>query len=372
MEKWILSQVVLLALPLCLLMGTAQVAEAQLHQDVFPDLEGQALLDALENAYKPAFTLGNSASKDTLYAVIYRLPGDSLRGVYTGYTIHLPQGEDPSQAAFAQDINLEHTYPKSQGAAGGQQESDMHHLFPTRVEVNADRGSLPFGESPDDQTTKWYYQTLEQSNIPSSNIDAWSELLENSLFEPREDHKGNVARAMFYFYTMYRDAADQANPDFFEEQRATLCQWHALDPVDSLEWERTFLIAHYQDDKPNPFVLDCTLAARSYCSEFDLPCLTANENPQLPPGFSWKGLSPNPADDELQWRFHLDEPLHLQATLLNVFGAPLARLIDKQLPAGAYAERLDVSQLPPGIYYLRLLVETDGGVYLHVERVVVF
>ncbi len=340
---------------------SANRTTAQLHQDVFPDLEGQILLDALEQAYKPAFTLGNSASKDTLYAVIYRLPGDSLRGVYTGYTIHLPQGEDPSQAAFAQDINLEHTYPKSQGAAGGPQESDMHHLYPTRVEVNADRGSLPFGESPDDQTTKWYYQDLEQNSIPSSNVDAWSELLENAVFEPREEHKGNVARAMFYFYTMYREAADQANPDFFEEQRATLCQWHYLDPVDSLEWERTFLIAHYQDDKPNPFVLDCSLAERTYCSEFDLPCLTANRNPGLPGSFLWKGLYPNPAESKVHWRFALEEPLYLQARLLNVFGESVALLLDKHLPAGSYDHWFDVSSLPPGIYFLHLQGRSSQG-----------
>ncbi len=343
---------------LCL---SANGALAQWQQDVFPGLSGQELLNALEADYKPAFTLSNSASKDTLYAVIYRLPGDSLRGVYTGYTIHLPQGEDPSQAAFAQGINLEHTYPKSQGAAGGQQESDMHHLYPTRVEVNADRGSLPFGESPDEQTTSWYYLQTEQSNIPSSNIEAWSELLENVLFEPREDHKGNVARAVFYFYTMYRQAANQANPDFFEEQRATLCAWHVLDPVDSLEWARTWLIAQYQDGKPNPFVLDCTLAKRTYCSDLNMPCLTTSENTYFSESFSWKGLYPNPATDVINWRFALGESFRVQLVLLDVYGQVVAELMNTTLPAGVYEETADVSVLPSGVYYLRLSLKGAGG-----------
>ncbi len=336
---------------LCL---SAKVSSAQLHQDVFPDLEGQPLLDALESSYKPAFTLGNSAAKDTLYAVIYHLPGDSLRAVYTAYTIHLPQGEDPSQAAFARDVNLEHTYPKSKGAAGGPQESDMHHLFPTRVEVNADRGSLPFGESPDDQTTNWYYQATEQSTIPASQINAWSELLENVLFEPREDHKGNVARAMFYFYTMYHEAADQIDDTYFENQRETLCLWHYLDPVDQKEWDRTFLIAQYQDDKPNPFVLDCTLAKRTYCADVDMSCLTANENLNVPEFFSWKGLYPNPVHGQLSWHFSLSEPAKLRFELLDPYGKPVALLMEKQLSAGSYEQTADLSNLPPGFYLLQL------------------
>ncbi len=339
---------------------SAKVNTAQMHQDVFPDLEGQALLNALEAAYKPAFTLGNSASKDTLYAVVYQLPGDSLRAVYTGYTIHLPQGDDPSQAAFAQGINLEHTYPKSKGAAGGPQESDMHHLFPTRVEVNADRGSLPFGESPDEQTSNWYHQTTEQTDIPSSNIDAWSELLEDVLFEPREDHKGNVARAMFYFYTMYREAADQADDTYFESQRETLCAWHYLDPVDEREWERTFLIAQYQDGKPNPFVLDCTLAKRTYCPDLDMSCLTANENLGLQRVFSWKGLYPNPAHGRLSWRFSLGEPINLRFELVNLYGETVALLLENTLPAGTYEQVADLSDLPPGVYLLRLSLPDQG------------
>lgn len=347
----------LLFLLLFFLCHVANVLRAQGHQDIFPDLEGEALLDALQSNYKPVFTLGNSASKDTLYAVIYHLPGDSLRAVYTGYTIYLPQGQDPSQAAFALGINLEHTYPKSQGAAGGQQESDMHHLFPTRVEVNADRGSLPFGESPDPQTTKWYYKDMEQNSIPFNQIEAWSELLENTLFEPREDHKGNVARAMFYFYTMYREAADQANDTYFESQREALCEWHYLDPVDSLEWARTFLIAQYQDDKPNPFVLDCTLAKRTYCEEFDWFCLTANERTEFAEGFSWKGVYPNPATAAINWHFALEASFRLRLELLNVYGDPVALLMSANLPAGVYKETADVSLLPPGVYYLKLSLQ---------------
>ena len=32
---------------------------------------------------------------------------------------------------------------------------------------------------------------------------------DNEKFEPREDVKGNIARSMFYFYTIYNNVANQ-------------------------------------------------------------------------------------------------------------------------------------------------------------------
>ena len=40
--------------------------------------------------------------------------------------------------------------------------------------------------------------------------------------------------------------------------------WHELDPADENEIERTWHIAPYQQNKPNPFILDETLIIRAY------------------------------------------------------------------------------------------------------------
>jgi hypothetical protein len=58
--------------------------------------------------------------------------------------------------------------------------------------------------------------------------------------------------------------------------KTTLCDWHNYDPVDSLEWERTFAIAKYQDNKANPFVLDCSLAKRAYCPNLQTCKINSN------------------------------------------------------------------------------------------------
>ena len=70
-----------------------------------------------------------------------------------------------------------------------------------------------------------------------------------------------MARTMFYFYTMYLDIADEY---FFEVQKDILNTWHAQDPVNEDEISRTWQIAEYQENKPNPFILDESLVERSY------------------------------------------------------------------------------------------------------------
>ncbi len=66
---------------------------------------------------------------------------------------------------------------------------------------------------------------------------------------------------MFYFYTIYSDVADEY---FFEGQKEILKTWHDQDPTNEDAISRTWQIADYQDNKPNPFILDETLVERAY------------------------------------------------------------------------------------------------------------
>ena len=55
-------------------------------------------------------------------------------------------------------------------------------------------------------------------------------------------------------------------------------KWHYEDMVDISEYDRTFVIAQYQDDKPNPFVLDSTLARRIWFNEPPQPAYNIKIN----------------------------------------------------------------------------------------------
>jgi endonuclease I len=240
---------------------------AQNHTPVHTTLTGEALLDQVVADYKTSTVLGYGPARDILYGTI-DIKNDSVSGIYTGHKLYLPPGVDPSIHLFmdgnANGINAEHAYPRSKGAREGNGFSDMHHLFPSRTAVNTSRSNFPFADINDSQTASWFYLDESESNVPRVNIDLYSERV-NGAFEPRESKKGDIARAMTYFYTMYREEALAADPIFFEGQRETLCRWNREDPVDLTEWERTLMIAEYQDDLPNPFILDSTLVDRAYC-----------------------------------------------------------------------------------------------------------
>ncbi len=244
------------------------------HVAVFPDLSGESLANAMREAFRPNFVFTYGEARDTLFAKILA-KNDSLSCLYTDFTIYLDPNLDPTEDAFSKGINTEHLWPRSKGASHVQAEANMYHIFPTRENVNNDRGNLPFNDIPDPQTNWWYYKAIKQSNIPTSNIDLYSELGQG-FFEPAEGVKGDVARAMFYFYTIYRPEADAADPTFFSLQRSALCKWHFDDPVDAAEWERNELISQYQDGKANPFILDCTAAQRAYCSEYQNDCIISS------------------------------------------------------------------------------------------------
>ncbi|MDQ3015218.1 MAG: endonuclease [Bacteroidota bacterium] len=250
------------------------------YTQIFPGLEGETLVEALQGEYTPHVLLNDTQVKDTLYARVFN-EGDSVHCIYSGLAHDLPFGVDPSQYIFGsgnmtESMNLEHGWPQAKGAGDGTDGNmNMHHLYPSRVAINSDRADFPFKEIADNVSNHWYYLGIEMSNKPSSNINAYSEFLSGSSFEPRESVKGDIARAMFYFWTIYRDDAIAADPNFFNLMKEDLCAWHEQDPADEFERLRNNRIALYQDGKINPFIKDCSLARRAYCSQLPECTLTA-------------------------------------------------------------------------------------------------
>lgn len=135
-------------------------------------------------------------------------------------------------------INIEHTWPQSKGAKEMPANSDMHHLFLTSKESNSKRANLPFCNAVYD-----YWQM-------DGSIQGFDEYSQD-CFEPQDAHKGNVARAMFYFAVRYGFSIDK-------DQEAVFREWHELDPVDARELERHEIVKSLQGNI-NPFILEPSL-----------------------------------------------------------------------------------------------------------------
>lgn len=233
---------------------------------------GDALIDQLQQTYGDPPTLGYDVARDSMYATIYNDQG-TVEGIYTGYQVTVdPTQGDPSTLAANQGINTEHLWPQSKGSGEEPARSNLHILAPAWEEANSARCNYPYAEIDDDETERWFGAgDVDTQAPPESERDAFSESVGNDCgnpsddgrFEPREAVKGDVARAVFYFVTVY---PNRANLQFYETQKQTLLNWHRQDPVDAAEMRRTILQASYQGNKLNPFVMDSTLIDRAYFS----------------------------------------------------------------------------------------------------------
>jgi len=226
------------------------------------------LLSSIRSNYEPSSTLGYNSARDTLYKVIDKQSDDSLECIYSGFKILLDTGAgvDPSTDADSNGINCEHAWPQSKGASDEPQKSNMHHLFPCKSNVNSSRSNKPFANITDSYTDNWYKRSSTLTSIPTSNINDYAEKendFEPATLEPRESVKGDIARAMFYFYAIYESAA---NDTFWNQMKDNLRNWHYADPVTAAEQTRSNAIAGYQNDKYNPFCFDSTLARRAWFS----------------------------------------------------------------------------------------------------------
>lgn len=228
---------------------------------ILPGQAGDALIKQLASDFAPKTSLGYGRARDILYTKIDNKDG-VVTDIYAGYQVKIKQDDPtPRRTADILLINTEHVWPQSKGAKESAK-SDLHNLFSSLKEVNSDRANYPFADIADSQTTSWYLDSDEVFIKPTKNIDAFSEF-KSGMFEPREVKKGNIARVMFYFQTIYPDLADA---DFFKAQRTTLCKWQAADPIDEDELARSQKIAKTDQGNENPFVLDASLAERTYCA----------------------------------------------------------------------------------------------------------
>ena len=223
-------------------------------------LNGEDLINYLQNNYKTNSVLSYNNARDILYSEIDKQPDGNVYCIYTNYSTYLPNNVDPSLHLYENGMDCEHIWPQSMYEGSSPMKSDMHHLRPCKSNVNGSRGNKPFNNINDYNTDTWFWLTYQTNNIPSSNIDEYSES-QTLYFEPREDVKGDIARATFYFYTIYEDEADDS---FFEEQKEILFNWHNEDIITAEEIIRTNLIATYQENIPNPFIIDSTLINRCY------------------------------------------------------------------------------------------------------------
>ncbi len=146
-----------------------------------------------------------------------------------------------------------HSWMPSYSSKTGNEYSDQHHLFPTNQNsANGVRSNHPLGVVS--TVTSTFLLAKYGKNASNQNV-----------YEPRDSHKGDAARALLYMCIRYNGvngldwtfnhlntvtlpALNEAPEDL-----ATLIQWHKADPPDQWEVERNDYIESIQGNR-NPFV----------------------------------------------------------------------------------------------------------------------
>ncbi|MEQ1571062.1 MAG: endonuclease, partial [Myxococcota bacterium] len=193
-------------------------------------LTGQALVDELNALTSAQFCTDYSAETTFMFVTLDKDAGGMVECVYTGREVAV--GADKPDAT---DMNTEHTWPQSQGADTFPAECDLHHLYPTDSDTNSLRGNLPFGVVVSDDGT------VTGGSLRGGDASG------DTVFEPRDVHKGNVARSMAYFAMRYGYTLDADHIELFQE-------WGDADPVDEVELARTLAVGDRQG-APNPYVV---------------------------------------------------------------------------------------------------------------------
>jgi len=189
-------------------------------------LSNEALKSKLNELISNHKSYGYNGARQLLFTKIDNF-GGKVKCVYTTREITcdgIPSANAP------QAMNTEHTWPKSLGAGSEPAKSDLNHLYPTDSFANSTRSSYPFG-NVNESSAKW---------------KQGGSCFDGKVFMPREDHRGKVARAYFYFSTRY----SMQIPD---SQEKVLKEWHNKYPVTDAERERNEKVFQYQNNR-NPFV----------------------------------------------------------------------------------------------------------------------
>ncbi len=186
-------------------------------------------------------SVGYDNARNIMFGELFMKKDDEgmyVQDVYCAKKFHFKEVSDISN--MGHEVNIEHTWPQSKFNGNfdkNMQKSDMHHLYPADSSANNRRGNFDFGDVGDNH---------DELNVQNCSVSKLSDISGEFLFAPPTEHRGNVARSLFYFATRYNMGIGPA-------QEMILRLWNKADPIDDAEKARHELIAKYQKVR-NPFV----------------------------------------------------------------------------------------------------------------------
>lgn len=168
-----------------------------------------------------------------------------------------------SVGAVVSGCNIEHSFAKSWwGGSKNDAYKDCYHLNPSNSTANSSRSNYPLGVPTKDLKDQSVTGSLKVGRATYEGETFW-------VFEPKDEYKGDFARAYFYMATCYGDELtwrldnkdvgskyamrNDSYLEFRDWEIEVLLTWHRQDPVSKKETKRMDAVSDFQHNR-NPYI----------------------------------------------------------------------------------------------------------------------
>ena len=238
---------------------------------------GKSLFDAVHDVAKVGYSSLGYKGLWTAYKTTDLRANGKIWDMYSDCSWTYSSDQCGSYSNECDCYNREHSIPKSWfGGSESQPGCDIFHIVPTDGYVNNKRSSYAFGEVSNASYTYDGAKLGSAKNITITNgntiagNEGASVSCSGTVFEPRDEYKGDFARG--YFGTMikwangdYQAFTSGDGSKIFSSNYSTgafgltkygvalLMKWHRQDPVSQKEVDRNNGIQETQGNR-NPFI----------------------------------------------------------------------------------------------------------------------
>lgn len=252
---------------------------------IYPSRGSQSV--DIDEYYEPIRGLSGEALKNGLHQIIHEHTEYSYSDLWesmpeTDVDIDNPNKiirtyEGSVNENGSSTFNREHTWAKSHGGFGESRPcgTDMHHLRPADYDLNSWRGSYDFGvvashSSSNTQQSKSWWTDAMDGNYVGTGLNTTA-----TVFEPKDEFKGDVARMIFYMAVRYDGSNGELNLEVSGKRDTSryntfnygsadgrhgnfvdLYDWatSTIDPVSDFEVNRNNIIDQEYQHNRNPFI----------------------------------------------------------------------------------------------------------------------
>lgn len=173
--------------------------------------------------------------------------------IYSDFNFTYSTNQCGSYQGEGDCYNREHLWAQSWTNSDATEQTDLHHIYPTDGYVNQQRGNYAFGEV---NNATWTSHNGSKLGSCKTSLG-----YSGTVFEPIDEYKGDIARALMYVSVRYYGQDDNWKSDQSMTDKSNIKQWaiemllkwHHNDPVSEKEIARNNAVYGIQHNR-NPFV----------------------------------------------------------------------------------------------------------------------